>query len=240
MLHHTRGKILLSRSPGSQLNKASPEFGGGFTKDDRADDQLHHQTVVLVASAPIAFPIGLDHSRGDPSPTTSRGGKGHLIDAMAGPTPVHEKDIAFNEDVPLLIHVPGSISALDLVPVLVSPDTIRKLRRQPGRADGVEAPERLSGERGIGSHHAIIWKHHSNRTVDCLQEQATWVEGALSRLPDASAASRTAALQGSFATTSDSLIDLSRGNPAALVLRSERCRARASHSVFSSSARKPR
>ncbi|MBE1593890.1 hypothetical protein H4687_000019 [Streptomyces stelliscabiei] len=104
----------------------------------------------------------------------------------------------------------------------------------------MEAPERLSGERGIGSHHAIIWKHHSNRTVDCLQEQATWVEGALSRLPDASAASRTAALQGSFATTSDSLIDLSRGNPAALVLRSERCRARASHSVFSSSARKPR
>ncbi len=178
VLHHTRGKITLSRSPGSQLNKASPEFGGGLTKDDRADDQLHHQTVVLVTHAPIALPIGLHHSRGDPPPTTSRRGKGHLIDTVTGPTPVHEKDIALNEDVPLLIHVPGSISALDPVPVLVSPDTIRQLRHRPGRADRVEAPERLSGERGIGSHDVILRKHHSNRTADYLQEQAPWADGA--------------------------------------------------------------
>jgi hypothetical protein len=60
---------------------------------------------------------------------------------VTGPTPVHEKDIAFNEDVPLLIHVPGPISAPDPVPVLVSPDTIRQLspsdplRRRPFRAE---------------------------------------------------------------------------------------------------------
>lgn len=189
VLHHTRGKITRSRSPGSQLNKAGPEFGGGLTEDDRADDQLHHQTVVLVAHVPVALPIGLHHSRGDLPPTTSSGGKGHLIDAATGPTPVQKKDIAFNEDVPLLIHVPGSISALDPVPVLVGPDTLRQLRHRPGCADRVEAPERLSGEWGISSHDAILWKRRSNWTADYLQAQATWVEDPFSRLPDASAES---------------------------------------------------
>lgn len=189
VLHHTRGKIARSRSPGSQLNKTGPEFGGGLTEDDRADDQLHHQTVILVAHVPVALPIGLHHSRGDLPPTTSSGGKGHLIDAATGPTPVQKKDIAFNEDVPLLIHVPGSISALDPVPVLVGPDTLRQLRHRPGCADRVEAPERLSGEWGISSHDAILWKRRSNWTADYLQAQATWVEDPFSRLPDASAES---------------------------------------------------
>lgn len=43
-----------------------------------------------------------------------------------------------------------------------------------------------------------------------------------------------------LASKSKVLSDLSRGNPAALIRRSERRRARSSHSVISSSARKPR
>lgn len=43
-----------------------------------------------------------------------------------------------------------------------------------------------------------------------------------------------------FASTSNFREDLSRGKPAALIRRSDRRRARSSHSAISSSARKPR